>query len=159
MQWLKQLSIQKYMCIVKIIINLHVNMQIKFASGKCIHVNYNMSLGKLKFLISEWVINSQLMNYIINIYSHKSQVESEQLKLLLQVHVHNVHVWHMQAFSYTPFHQNRTEQNFYWSEIHIQRIVTKKQHIKYKTKRLLTYNQTTFVHTGIYCTCLKHMTP
>jgi hypothetical protein len=81
MQWLKQLSIQKYMCIVKIIINLHVNMQIKFASGKCIHVNYNMSLGKLKFLISEWVINSQLMNYTINIYSHKSQVESEQLKL------------------------------------------------------------------------------
>jgi hypothetical protein len=74
------------------IINLHVNMQIKFASGKCIHVNYNMSLAKLKFLISERVINSQLMNYIINIYSHKSQVESEQLKLLLQVHVHNVHV-------------------------------------------------------------------
>ena len=152
MQWLKQLSIQKYMCIVKIIINLHVNMQIKSASGKCIHVNYNMSLGKLKFLISEWVINSQLMNYIINIYSHKSQVESEQLKLLLQVHVHNVHVWHMQAFSYTPFHQNRTELLLVWNPY------TKDcyQNNTLNTKqRLLT---TIKLHLYIY-TCLKHMTP
>jgi hypothetical protein len=68
------------------------------------------------------------------------------LKLLLQVHVHNVHVWHMQAFSYTPFHQNRT----FIGLKSIYKGLLPKQHIKYKTKTV-NYNQTTFVHIYAHC--------
>jgi hypothetical protein len=49
----------------------------------------------------------------------------------------------------TCYEQNRTEQNFHWCKIHIQRIVTKTTHY-IQNKETVKYNQTTY-------TCLKRM--
>ena len=55
---------------------------------------------------------------------------------LIQIYVHQL--------PKTPL-QNRTEHSFYWSEIHIQRIVTKTtQNIQ--NKETVNYNQTAYIH-------------